>query len=196
MFADCWRSATAPSVPGDPDRAHEATRTRARRSPKPPQHDEAAGDGGEAVAEIEEQFIGIMIATGLTRMTARVLTRLYLTDSGSLSASELAHGLRVSPASVSKAVGELERQSLIRRERDPGDRRDRYVIDTDAWLLAWMTSARQNITLAQIAYRGARTLGSVSQAGMRLKDFGDFFDHVGNAMAEAAQQWSSERASE
>lgn len=196
MFADCWRSATAPSVPGDPDRAHEATRARARRSPKPPQYDEAAGDGGEAVTEIEEQFIGIMIATGLTRMTPRVLTRLYLTDSGSLSASELARGLRVSPASISKAVGELERQSLIRRERDPGDRRDRYVIDTDAWLLAWMTSARQNITLAQIAHRGARTLGSVSQAGMRLKDFGDFFDHVGNAMTEAAQQWSSERASE
>ncbi|MFF5210021.1 MarR family winged helix-turn-helix transcriptional regulator [Streptosporangium sp. NPDC000396] len=45
----------------------------------------------------------------------------YRADSGSLIAAELARHLQVSPASISKAVAELEQQKLIRRERDPAD---------------------------------------------------------------------------
>ncbi|MFC5826349.1 MarR family transcriptional regulator [Nonomuraea insulae] len=64
-------------------------------------------------------------------MTARVLTCLYTNDSGSLTAAELVQRLQVSPASISKAIGELERHELIRRESDPRRRRDRSVIDPD-----------------------------------------------------------------
>ena len=90
------------------DQAHQATRDRARRRP-PPQGQRDP----KAVGELEEQFITVMIDTGLSRMTARVLAGLYLTDSGSLTAAELTRKLQVSPASISKAIGELERHELI-----------------------------------------------------------------------------------
>ncbi|MBN6058120.1 helix-turn-helix domain-containing protein [Nonomuraea sp. RK-328] len=166
------------------DQAHQATRQRARRS----QPVLAERDPG-AVSDLEEQFTELMINTGLSRMTARVLASLYLTDSGSLTAAELARHLQVSPASISKAVAELEQQELIRRERDPRRRRDRYVIDADAWFRGWMASARQNTRLADFARQGAETVGGSSPAGARLRDIGDFFDHVGQAMLEAAEQW-------
>jgi DNA-binding transcriptional ArsR family regulator len=166
------------------DQAHQATRDRARRrSPASGRPDR------KTVTDLEEQFTAVMINTGLSRMTARVLASLYLTDSGSLTAAELTRKLQVSPASISKAIGELERQELIRRERDPRRRRDRYVIDADAWFRGWMASARQNTQLATFARQGAATLGTTTPAGIRLRDIGDFFDHVSNTMLQAAEQW-------
>jgi hypothetical protein len=52
-----------------------------------------------------------------------------------------------------------------------------------------MASARQNTLLAGFARQGAATLGATSPAGIRLRDIGDFFDHVGQAMLQAAEQW-------
>ncbi|MEW1836337.1 hypothetical protein AB0392_00075 [Nonomuraea angiospora] len=78
--------------------------------------------------------------------------------------------------------------------RDPRRRRDRYVIDADALFRAWMASARQNTMLADFAHHGAQTLGSTSPAGMRLRDVGDFFAHVGQAMLRAAEQWRQTHA--
>ncbi|MEV0109551.1 helix-turn-helix domain-containing protein [Nocardia sp. NPDC050799] len=169
--------------------AHQATRERARRRRRASTPSEAPGPSREAAHDLEEQFTALMISTGLTRMTARVLACLYLTDSGSLTAAELTRRLQVSPASISKAIGELEQQELIRRERDPRRRRDRYVIDADAWFRGWMASARQNTALAEFARRGAETLGAGSPSGDRLRDIGQFFEHVGHAMIEAAEQW-------
>ncbi|MCD2468637.1 MarR family transcriptional regulator [Streptomyces sp. MBT42] len=175
------------------DQAQRATEERARRrrptSVPTPKDLTPETPGGEAVHALEEQFTAIMIGTGLPRMTARVLTCLYLTDSGSLSAAELVQRLRVSPASVSKAIGELEQHELIRRDRDPRQRRDHYVIDAEAWFRGWMASARQNTALADFARMGAETLGATTPAGARLRDIGDFFEHVGHAMLQAAEQW-------
>ncbi|MFB4271511.1 MarR family transcriptional regulator [Nonomuraea sp. GTA35] len=60
----------------------------------------------------------------MTRMAARVLACLYITDSGTLTAAELVQRLHVSPASISHTVAFLEQQGLIKRERVPGGRRD------------------------------------------------------------------------
>ncbi|MGW6984421.1 MarR family transcriptional regulator [Streptomyces sp. NPDC054932] len=182
------------------DAAHRATTGRARRRKQPPAPaasptaSDTHGRDPEAVLELEEQFTAMMVGTGLPRMTARVLTCLYVTDGGSLTATELAQRLQVSPASVSKAVGELEQQELIRRERDPGRRRDRYVIDADAWFRGWMASARQNTMLADFALRGARVLGATTPAGTRMQDIGHFFEHVGRTMIQAAEQWRQDDA--
>ncbi|MFB7463520.1 DUF480 domain-containing protein [Streptomyces sp. NPDC056224] len=182
------------------DAAHRATTGRARRRkqyPAPaasPTASDAHGRDPEAVLELEEQFTAMMVGTGLPRMTARVLTCLYVTDGGSLTAAELAQRLQVSPASVSKAVGELEQQELIRRERDTGRRRDRYVIDADAWFRGWMASARQNTLLADFALRGAQVLGTATPAGTRMQDIGHFFEHVGRAMIRAAEEWRQDDA--
>lgn len=110
------------------------------------------------MAEYEETFTSVLMASGLTKMTARVLTCLFTTDAGSLTASQLAQRLQVSPASISKAIAFLESQSLVRRERDER-RRDRYVVDDDAWYEATIASARANDQLVATARQGVAILG-------------------------------------
>lgn len=92
-------------------------------------------------------------------MMARVLTCLYTSDAGSLTASELVQRLQVSPASVSKAITFLESQDLVRRERDER-RRERYVVDNDVWYQSMIASARGTAQLAEVARQGVGVLGS------------------------------------
>jgi DNA-binding transcriptional ArsR family regulator len=169
-----------------PDQAHQASGRRARRrrpasSPELP----AIGAYGRDPAGVRgfvEQFATLMAQTGLSRMASRVLICLFTTDSGALTAAELVQHLRVSPASVSKAVGYLEELDLVRRERDARGRRERYFVDDDVWIRAWMASARKNATWADVAQQGAAILGPTTPAGARLGDMGRFFAQLATDM--------------
>lgn len=190
------REITRNGGPGayQPHRAHQATERRARRRKTAPRPTEATttdayGRDAEVVRDFEERFASLMVKTGLSRMTARVLACLYATDSGSLTAAELVQRLQVSPASISKAIGDLEGQELIRRLRSPGRRSDRYLIDDDVWYHAWLASARMNATLADAARQGAATLGTATPAGVRLEDMSEFLEHLGHDMITAAEHW-------
>jgi predicted transcriptional regulator len=169
------------------DHAHQATGWRARRrnpasSPELPVAVDTYGRDPEAVRGFAEDFAALMVQTGLPRMAARVLACLVTTDTGALTAAELTHQLRVSPASVSKAIGYLEKLELVRRERDPRRRRERYIIDDDTWLRTWMTSARTNAMLAETAQQGAKVLDTATPAGARLDQIGKFFTQLGDDM--------------
>jgi DNA-binding transcriptional regulator GbsR (MarR family) len=176
------------------DGAQAATRQRARRQrsesvPPTPNGIDAYGRNPATVREFQDRFTALMMRTGLPRMTARVLACLYTTDAGQLTAAELVDRLRVSPASVSAAIAALEQQELVRRERDPRGRRDRYVVDDDVWFRAWIASARMNTVLAEAAREGARILGRRTPAGARMHDTGQFFQHIGLDMIRAAEHW-------
>ncbi|MEU4541381.1 hypothetical protein AB0G15_41770 [Streptosporangium sp. NPDC023825] len=97
--------------------------------------------------------------------------------------------LQVSPASISKAVGYLEAQELVRRERDPRSRAERYVIDDDVWYQAMVASARANALLADTARQSARTLGPATPAGVRLENMGQFLTRVGEDLVRSAEHW-------
>jgi DNA-binding transcriptional ArsR family regulator len=170
------------------DRAHEATGRRARRrksapSPELPAAAEAYGRDPEAVRGFMEQFVLLMVQTGLPRMAARVFACLVTTDPGALTAAELVQQLRVSPASVSKAIGYLAGLELVRRERDPRRRRERYIIDDDLWLRTWMTDAQRHAMWTGTAQQGAQIFGAVTPAGARLDHMGQFFAQLANDMA-------------
>jgi hypothetical protein len=171
------------------EHAHEATagrRTR-RRKPvpekEPPATADAYGRDPEAVQGFVEQLASLMVQTGMPRMAARVLTCLVTTDSGTLTASELVARLRVSPASVSKAVGYLDGLDLIRRERDERLRRERYLIDDDMWLRTWLNSAQTNAWWAEAAARGAEIFATNTPAGARLAAMGEFFAQLSEDMS-------------
>src|SRR3954471_14706660 len=91
-------------------RAHRRRQAASRVAQAAPQ---AHGRDAEAVREYEETFTTLLMQQGLPKMMSRVLTCLYTTDAGSLTASELVQRLQVSPASISKAVTFLETQGLI-----------------------------------------------------------------------------------
>ncbi|MDF3298882.1 GbsR/MarR family transcriptional regulator [Streptomyces tropicalis] len=174
------------------DLAHRATERRAHRrrgatprdagtSPQPYGRDAAA------VREYEETFTTVFMQSGLPKMTARVLAGLYTTDAGSLTAAELAERLRVSPASVSKAVAFLEGQGLIRRERDER-RRERYVVDDDVLYQSTMAGARSTAHLGEVARQGVGVLGPGTPAAARLENIARFVDFVSESIARAADQ--------
>jgi IS30 family transposase len=174
------------------DLAHRATERRARgrrqsaprRAQAPPQAD---GRDAEAVREYEEVFTTVLMQSGLPKMMSRVLTCLYTTDAGSLTASELVRHLQVSPASVSKAITFLEGQHLVRRERDER-RRERYVVDNDVWYQAMMASARSNFQVVETARQGVAILGPGTPAAARLENIARFLDFVGENISRAAEQ--------
>ncbi|PJE97236.1 MarR family transcriptional regulator [Streptomyces carminius] len=174
------------------DLAHRATehRSRRRRQTTPRNLGTPAqphGRDAEAVREYEEVFTTVVMASGMPKMMARVLASLCLTDSGSLTASDLAQHLQVSPASVSKAIAFLESQGFVRRERDER-RRERYVVDDDVWYRSMMASARSIAQVVETARQGVGVLGSHTPAGSRLENIARFLDFVSESTARAAEQ--------
>ncbi|MFD8914989.1 helix-turn-helix domain-containing protein [Streptomyces sp. NPDC059575] len=174
------------------DLAHRATERRAhRRRPASSGGPQAApqphGRDAAAVAEYEETFTTVLMASGLPRMTARVLTCLYTSDAGSLTASELARHLQVSPASISKAITFLESQSLVRRERDER-RRDRYTVDNELFYQSTIAAARSHDLLVRTAREGAAVLGRDTPAAARLENIARFLDFISESMTRAAEQ--------
>jgi hypothetical protein len=172
--------------------AHRATERRAHRrraaaTRGPESAPQPFGRDAEAVAEYQETFTTVLMASGLTKMPARVLTCLFTTDTGSLTAYELARRLRVSPASISKAIAFLESQSLVRRERDER-RRDRYLVDDELFYQATIASARSNDQLVLTARQGAAILGPDTPAAVRLENIARFLDFISESITRAAEQ--------
>jgi DNA-binding transcriptional regulator GbsR (MarR family) len=167
------------------DLAHRATERRAHR--RPPDAAREREPATEVVAEYEEAFTTVLMASGLNKMAARVLTCLYTTDAGSLTAAELARRLQVSPASISKAITFLEGQSLVRRERDDR-RRDRYLVDDELFYQSTIASARANDQLVALARRGVTLLGPETAAAHRLENIARFLDFMSESIVRAAEQ--------
>ncbi|GHH85950.1 GbsR/MarR family transcriptional regulator [Streptomyces capitiformicae] len=184
---------------GGPDgyranRAHEATRHRARRgkraqSPAPPVPDSRHGRDPRAVQDFAESFTTVLMQQGMPRVAAGVLACLYITDSGALTAADLVQRLRVSPASISHAVAFLEQQGLLRRERTPGVRRERYVIDEEIWVRGLLETLRMSDALAAESRRGAEILGAATPAGARFESSAELLYLMSESLGKAIVQW-------
>ncbi|MFG3099767.1 helix-turn-helix domain-containing protein [Streptomyces sp. NPDC048182] len=173
------------------DLAHRATETRTRRGGKSPRAAAEAepqpyGRDAEEVRAFEEVFTTAMMASGMSRMTAQVQAALTLADSGSMTSAELVGHLKVSPASVSKAITFLESQGMVRRERD--GRRERYVVDDDIWYQSMMSSIRSMTEIVRTTRQGVGVFGSGTPAGVRLENIARFLDYLAETMARAADQ--------
>lgn len=181
------------------DRAHEATRHRARRhrQAKPATSsmpDSGPGRDPQAVKDFTESFTDLLVQQGLPGMVARVLACLYVTDSGSLTAADLVQRLRISPASVSHAVAFLEQQGMVKRERTPGGRRERYVIGDEVWLPTLRASLKMNDALVAASQRGAEILGSTTPAGARFESSAELLLLVTGAFQQVIEQWQQKLA--
>ncbi|WP_042454206.1 GbsR/MarR family transcriptional regulator [Streptacidiphilus jiangxiensis] len=170
------------------DLAHRATEHRARRRKATAPRGQGISDDArdEALRAYEETFTTLLMSQGLPRMTARVMTRLMTADDG-ITAAELVQHLEVSPASVSKAIGFLEEQGLVRRERDER-RRERYFVDEDVWYQSTIASAQGIATVAATARQGVAVVGRDSPAATRLENIARFSDFISETILRAAGQ--------
>jgi DNA-binding transcriptional ArsR family regulator len=104
-----------------------------------------------------------------------------------MTSAELVRRLRVSAASISKAIGFLEGQHLVRRERD--GRHERYVVDDDVWYRASVATAATNNLFAEAALAGAEALGPDTPAGARLADSGRFLKYLSEDLLRHVEYW-------
>lgn len=148
----------------------------------------------QGLAEVVEHLGGALADAGIARLPARVFAALLATPDGRLTAAELAGLLKVSPAGVSGAVGYLLTVRMIRREREPGSRRDVYVVLDDAWhdVLMSRDQVYAPILAALVEARGA--LGEGTRAGERMQLSVEFLEFVQREMDDMARRWDEYKA--
>ena len=145
----------------------------------------------EAVSKFIERFALILTEAGFPRMPARVFVGLLASESGQLTAAELAEVLAVSPAAISGAVRYLTQVALIVKEREPGSRRDHYRVLNDSWYEAAANRERQLIAWEETLREGADAVGRDSVAGRRLSESMEFFEFLRVEIPAVLDRWRS-----
>lgn len=141
-----------------------------------------------------EQFASSMVQAGMPRMPARVFVALLVSDSGRLTAAELAAQLQVSPAAVSGAVRYLAQVNLIVRGREPGSRRDHFEVHGDTWQEAILNRDRTLARWIVDLHAGIAAVGARTPAGRRITETVDFLEFVDAETEALMERWRSHRA--
>ena len=157
--------------------------------------EEANGPDGEAVLRYIERFASLLISLGVPPMPARVFAALLITDSGRLTAAELAGILLVSRAAISDGVRYLTQLGLVDREREPGSRRDYYRMPDDVWVK--MISLRDQILVrwSGLLREGIELIGAGTPAGTRLAEHAAYVEFVSRELPGVLQRWEECKAS-
>lgn len=148
----------------------------------------------EAVRQFVERFASALVDAGFQRMHARVFAALHGTDSGRLTSAEIAESLQVSPAAISGAVRYLIQFNLIRREREPGSRRDHYVVENDSWYEAIVNRDEAIVRWKNSAKEGIDALGADTPAGRRMTESLAFFEFIHEELHALITKWQKVKA--
>lgn len=148
----------------------------------------------QAVSRFVERFAAQLTEAGMQRMAARVFAQLLASDGGAMTSAELAEALQISPAAVSGAVSYLAQVNMVSREREPGSRRDRYVLHNELWYETF-TRRDQILTLWEKTLReGAAGLGPETPAGSRIAETAAFFEFMQAELLDLMDRWRTHRA--
>ncbi|MFC4591405.1 GbsR/MarR family transcriptional regulator [Sphaerisporangium corydalis] len=148
----------------------------------------------QAILRFIERFASILADAGMPRMPARVFAALFATDSGRLTAAELAGVLGVSPAAISGAVRYLIQLNLAAREREPGSRRDQFRILDDVWYEAELRRDQMISQWEGAAREGVEALGEGTPAGERIAETLAYFEFVQQELPQVLNRWRAHRA--
>jgi DNA-binding transcriptional regulator GbsR (MarR family) len=148
----------------------------------------------EEVSRFVERFASVLVDAGMPRMPSRVFAQLLATDSGRLTAVELAERLQVSPAAISGAVRYLTQVSLVSREREPGSRKDVYLLHDDQWYEAIVRREPLLTRWERAVVDGIDAVGADTPAGARLRDTADFFQFLAAEMPALLTRWRESRS--
>jgi DNA-binding transcriptional regulator GbsR (MarR family) len=159
-----------------------------------PASDDAMTRDPAAVSRFIEGFAQAFVEAGMPRIASRIFVALVATDSGRLTAAELAEQLRASPAAISGGVRYLVHVNLVSRGREPGSRRDHYRVDNDVWYQTIMQRdqllARWTASLSE----GADVLGADTPAGARFAESVEFFEFMQRELRLMSERWDKYRA--
>jgi DNA-binding transcriptional regulator GbsR (MarR family) len=148
----------------------------------------------EAVSQFIERFAQAGVDAGMPRIASRIFVALQATDSGRLTAAELAEQLRASPAAISGGVRYLIQVNAVRRGREPGSRRDHYQVDNDVW---YQTVTQRDQVMGRLTAslrEGAEVLGAHTPAGARFAESVAFFEFLQKELRLIPERWEKYRA--
>lgn len=162
---------------------------------RPESQRDPTGEGRDtdAVRQFIEAFALDLENVGMQRMAARVFAALLTSDSGQLTAGELAERIQVSPAAISGAVRYLTQVALIDRSREPGSRRDHYIVKDDSWFEAVTNKDSFYKIFADTLQDGVDAVGPDTPAGHRIAETRDFFEFVHGEMPAMIERWRQRR---
>ncbi|MBE0477163.1 MAG: MarR family transcriptional regulator [Coriobacteriia bacterium] len=124
-------------------------------------------------------------------MPARLFAALFFSETGRLTAAELADRLHASPASVSTAARYQLDLHMMRREREPGSRRDVYVYDEDWYEM--MISSSPLIDRGPAPLREATAVLGDSPAGRRVAEALAFLEYLADARRRMLKEWNERK---
>jgi predicted transcriptional regulator len=142
-----------------------------------------------------ERFAAVLVAAGFPPMPARIFVALLVTDSGRLSAAELAEMLRISPAAVSGAVRYLIQLGLVHKERVPGSRRDYYRMPGNMWDDLLRMRDQVMSRWAVLVREGIELVGPDTPAGERLAEQASFLEFASKELGGVLDRWQRHRGS-
>jgi len=148
----------------------------------------------EAVARFIERFASVLVEAGIPRMPARVFAAVFATDSGRLTAAELADQLQASPAAVSGGVRYLMSVGMISREGAPGSRRHYYHVPDSVWDEVMTGRNRLMIRWSAVLRDGIEVVGADTPAGTRLAESVRYFEFVSAELPRIFARWQEHKA--
>ncbi|WP_328312020.1 MarR family transcriptional regulator [Streptomyces sp. NBC_00442] len=167
----------------------EQTSQRGRKVPEVP-----VGRDEDAVGRFVERFASELAEAGMQRMAARVFAALLVSESGAMTSAELASALRISPAAVSGAVRYLAQVDMVGREREPGSRRDRYVLHNELWYETFTNRDRVLTRWEQVMADGVASAGGPgTAAGARMAETAEFFAFLHGELSQLMARWRAHR---
>jgi predicted transcriptional regulator len=144
--------------------------------------------------EFVERFASVLTQSGFPRMPARVFAALLATDSGRLTAAELAAMLHVSPAAISGAVSYLVQVNLVSREAEPGSRREHYRVHSDTWYEAIARKDQVLDRCERSLREGIDVVGRYTPAGARIAETLAFFEFLQTELPAMLERWRARKA--
>lgn len=150
-------------------------------------------DERRAMLEYVEQFAGILTASGMQRMAARVFTYILVDDADTYTAADIADGLSISLAAVSGSVRELIAAGLLVKSRRPSTRADVYRLnDDDIWGSIMLDRSGFLERYKETAIIGIETMPD-GPGRDRLIQTAAFMEFVKKEMAAMRELWNERR---
>jgi DNA-binding transcriptional regulator GbsR (MarR family) len=147
---------------------------------------------GDQRAGVAEKTAAILAVFGFPSMPARVLMSLVVSDTGAMTAAELADSLSVSPAAISGATRYLRLIGFVQQTTIPGTRKHRYDLTEHAWYEASMTQPDRYRMMTRVMEEGMKDLPA-GQGRARLAEMVDFFSFLERRLPDLLVEWNEGR---
>ena len=154
------------------------------------------GRDEEAVRRFIERFALNLTEAGMPRMPARVFAGVLIAGDDRPTAADLSDLLQVSPAAISGAVRYLEQLRMVRREREPGERRDHYEVSSDTWYEAATRRDEMIARWEQDLQEGIKAVGPDTPAGARLEETRQYFEFLRDEIPRVMARWRELRSAD